>query len=378
MASLRSLATGLLLAVPALLPAAALEIERSLVEVRYVRPPLVPTAKLDYAGLRAEVAFGEIRIGEPTLRRVAGSCPGSSAEAEREVYYYEVRVEASRGVLVVHDGAGVPVHAAPIERLATVERFGLENCRHGSVESLSAAFERERPDWLDRLRARAGRYYLQTAERLVDRAMFAEVRTEQVPCNRFHDPAHDYGDLVEAADRALSGYRSIHRGEPAEGRLRLLEAVERWEAALEGEPPGDPAPRITQQVAAGLHENIGAAMLVLGAYDDAIRHLEQAARLEQPVRRPDGSGGGDLLLRARTRRIRSARLDGDGLQIEALLEQSRNHRGRVPLTLVPDGLARLQADYGRLVDAQASGSGTPKSNVAVSPGRNGMRRTSQR
>ncbi len=353
MASPRIVPT-LLLAALALTPATAVEIERQLIDVPFLELPLVPAEQLDYPNLEAQVAFGQVHLGEPLLKRHQGPCPGSGS-AEISVYYYEIPVEVSGGVLVVRDASGAALHAARIEDMRTIERFGLDGCAFNDPQILRSAYDDQRGAWTRSLSQAAGRHYVQTAHQVVDRAMFSRTGVEQIPCNRFADEAHDYRDLNDASSLARAGYEALRQGNPAVGRQRLLEAIDGWEAALEQRRLKEDAARINRRVAARLYENIGAAMLVLSEYESSVWHLEKASRLERTPERFDSHGARELLLRAQSRRLRSGqRLAGDRSAALQRIEQSREYRGRIPVELAPDSLARLEAEYRALVNRRAS------------------------
>ncbi|ANM30666.1 hypothetical protein ABI59_15435 [Acidobacteria bacterium Mor1] len=348
------IAPMLLLAVLVLTPASAVEIERQLIDVPYLELPLVATERLDYPSLEAQVAFGRVHLGEPVQRRHAGTCPGSGSSGDG-AYYYEIPVEVSGGVLVVRDATGAALHAARIEDMRTTERFGLDGCAFNDPAILRSAYQDQRESWTRSLREAAGNHYVKTAHEVIDRAMFAESGTEQVPCNRFDDRTHDYGELNDASRLAVLGYGALRNGDAVAGRQRLLDAIGRWEQALGQRRLEEDSARINRRVAARLYENIGAAMLVLGEYESSIWHLEKASRLEQTPERFDHHGARELLLRAQSRRVRSGQqAAGDRTAALQGIERAREYRGRIPVKLVPDSLARLEAEYSALADERAS------------------------
>ena len=71
---------------------------------------LVNVAAIDFNGLHAEVAFGDVEIGRPVLRTTKTWCTPEHSKnkikdaAEVPTHYYEIPFEADSGVLLVRDG----------------------------------------------------------------------------------------------------------------------------------------------------------------------------------------------------------------------------------------------------------------------------------
>lgn len=81
----RAFSTALL--VLALSPSAslALDVDRDTVQVRAVEPPRVNVAEIDLVSVRADLAFGRVAVGEPTLRTTKTWCvPRGSDNAIRD------------------------------------------------------------------------------------------------------------------------------------------------------------------------------------------------------------------------------------------------------------------------------------------------------
>ena len=114
---------GVLALVVCAVPAAALDIDRTTVKIRYVELPSAAVDGLDYGAARAELAWAETEIGDPELRTTTSICvpEGSKSPLDDAVevatHYYEVPYRSGAGVLVLRDGDGNVLHTARLESL---------------------------------------------------------------------------------------------------------------------------------------------------------------------------------------------------------------------------------------------------------------------
>jgi len=332
-------------------PVLAVNIDRETVKIRAVEPPLVNVAVIDFNGLTAEVAFGEIRIGEPVLGTTKSICTPEHSEnkikdaIELPTHYYEIPFKTESGVVVVSDAVGRVVHTARLDALESNERFGYDQCRYWFKPNLEEDFAGKLITIERSIENHVAEYFSNSATRAMDEALFFNVLEERVPLYRFKDKNHDYADLNRAFELAQRGYSS-----GAAGETDLWGAVEIWEAALGQSELNDKTARINRKVTVKLHESVGIAHLVLGDYTAAVDNLEKSRRYSSmTTSRSGGTGSQDLILRARERKHRDRKnpdLPTDPVELETLVTSVERFRGRVPVRVLPTSeLQRLRTEH---------------------------------
>jgi len=336
------------------LPAPAAKSDRTIVTLTTIEMPAIAAEGLDYAAVRVEVAHPPVEIGDPEPRQTKSICVPKGSKnvlkdaVEMPTSYYEVPYRTGDGVMVVRDGEGRVLWAERLDGLSSTEKFGYDQCRYWLPGPLEQDYAGQRAAFAGRVRAAVGEYFTRHAERVLERALFYRVVEENYPIYTFHDENHDYAVLDEAAGLADTGYRALRSapGEPA----TLRQAIAIWEQALEQADLGDNKSRINRKVAVKLHVNIGAALLAMGDAGAAVRHLEQATRLGMAVSNSKGVGSGDLLERARERKLRASRNPGSGNSRPADLDErvarTNAYRGTIPVVALPASqLARLESAH---------------------------------
>ncbi len=335
-----ALAVGL-----ALSTAQALDIDRRLVDIRWVEYPEASIVDLDFGALRAEAAPGGVSIRDPILRTTSTVCVPEGSDnvlrdaVEVETFYYEIPYEAGAGVLVVRDADDQPVFTSWIDALGASERYGHGDCRFWRESALVESFAGA--DLRDAIEAQVRLYTKRVGLERIDQAFFFQVDEARIPIYDVTDRKRDYSDLHLAASRAEAGYRALNRaGITAEdaGRTDLERAAETWADALKEADLANKNARINRRVAARLHENLGVARMTLGEPEAAVIHLEKALQLATvSVSRTGGTGNDDLLKRAKERARRSDRnreIDSGNLDVEGLMFHTDRFRGHIPLVLV--------------------------------------------
>ncbi len=343
-------ATGLV-CVLGVTAALAVNVDREIVKIRAVEPPLVNVAGIDFDGLRAEVAFGEVKIGEPLLRTTKSWCTPEQSKnklkdaVELPTHYYEIPYEADSGVVVIRDGTGQVIYTDRLSSYESSERFGYDRCRYWFKPNLDEDFKGKMITIERNIDKSVAEYFTSAAHRAMDDALFFNVLEERVPLYRFKDKVHDYGDLNRAFDLARRGYENGLAGESD-----LWNAVEIWEAALEESDLNDKKARVNRKVSVKLFESVGIAQLVLGDYAASVNNLEKSQRYTSMVTsRSSGTGTQDLMLRARERKHRAGKntdLPTDPEELEQLRVSVERYRGQVPVRLLPTSeLARLRTEH---------------------------------
>ncbi len=331
--------------------ALAVNVDRETVKIRAVQPPLVNVAVVDFNGLRAEVAFGDVEIGEPVLRTTKSWCTPERSKnkikdaVELPTHYYEIPFEAGSGVVVIRDGGGRVIHTDRLSSFESNERFGHDRCRYWFKPNLEEDFKGKMITIERSIEESVAEFFTQAAHRAMDEALFFNVLEERVPLYRFKDKTHDYSDLNRAFDLAKRGYENGLAGEK-----ELWSAVEIWEAALQESDLNDKKARINRKVSVKLHESVGIAQLVLGDYTASVKNLEKSQRYSSMVTsRSGGTGTRDLMQRARERKHRGGKnpdLPTDPEELEQLRLSVERFRGQVPVRLLPTSeLARLRAEH---------------------------------
>jgi len=336
----------------------AFDIDREDISFTAIELPLVAIDGLDLAAVRAEIAWGEIVLGGPELRTASSICvPKGSKNPLKDAvkvptYYYEVPYRVGSGVLVLRDGDGRVLYSRQLEALESSERFGYDDCRYWLQETLETDYARQGMELRERMRVGAQEFFTRRGKEVVDDAIFFNVVAERIPLYTFEDKQYDYADLNEAARLAEAGYSALDGkvvGAATPGREELERAVALWEAALEDSDLNDKQARINRKVSTRIHESLGAAKLVLGDYDAAVRHLEKAIRYGLATSRSSGTGSVDLFDRAQRRKTRADRNTGlleTPESAEELMRSTEPYRGRIPIDVRPTAeLARLQAEH---------------------------------
>lgn len=337
-------------------PVPAVKSDRIIATVTTVEMPAIPVDGLDYSAVRVEAAHPAPEMGEPQLRETKSICVPRGSEnrlkdaVEIPTHYYEVPYRTGDGVMVVVDGDGRTLWSEGIEGYEAREKFGYDQCRYWLPGTLEEDYAERRGPFAERIRQNVREYFTGAAERVLERVLFYRVIDENYPIHTFRDKSYDYTLLDEAAGLAETGYRVLDASarEPA----ALRQAIAIWEQELEQTDLGDKKARINRKVAVKLHVNVGAAWLAMGDATQAVRHLEKATSLGMLVSNGKGVGSGDLLDRARERKLRTSRNPASGnagpADLEDRIARVNAHRGRVTVELLPPSqLALLESTHAR-------------------------------
>jgi len=324
-------------------------VKKKKITTKILEFPQISVDGLDYSGLQAELAFGDIQVPGPSLKKKEIPCAFKDNEGKTRlkttkmfpIHYYRVNYKGSEAYLVLKDGSGKTVWTSKVgNREDSWENFGTKNCGHISKPTLDKNWAAGKAAFIDSLRKKERAHLTKKAKQLIDNAVFPKYTGERFKLYYIKGES-GYGDVNGAADRAESAYDNLsEEGSTARNRDKLKEAVKMWEKALEEKDLANKKARINRKVSVGLLYNLGVAKMFLNDFPAAARHLKESKQLTKFEATSKGQGALDLYDRVRQRqpgyKANRSWAEDDG-KISQLMEESKKRRGKVAVDLLGSG-----------------------------------------
>jgi hypothetical protein len=248
--------------------------------------PQINVSNIEVSAVRAEFCKGNLTFGSKSIHKKSNVCTTKNNSIKNakaiDVFYYKVVTEEQDAYLKIVNTAGEIVYMANTQSPSkSFAKFGdgkcywMESLVESAYKKEGAAFEK------NQIKVSLANS-MKNAKEFMNSALFFNYENQSFTVDYFKTKNFGYKDIEAIAEVAVKGYKLLSQNaKNEEGRMKLIEAVKVWDAALEESTPEVKKSRINRKVTIVLAENSARAKMYLMQYDDAEKTINKALTLEQ-------------------------------------------------------------------------------------------------
>jgi hypothetical protein len=266
-------------------------IKTTTIETKILELPKVSLQTISYAGLSVGYALSDITVASTAKQSEEFICQNRATNkiVKTPGEYYNVTYTVPAVIIVAKDLSGKVVYAEKIgnqkfNNEPQTERadYGKNDCRFAIPGVLEQTFEKEKGDFLNKIKADAVKDSYKNATELVHKSLFAKYADEKFRISYVEDKSGACKDLSDAYDIAVAVFKDYKaKGYAPEVVEPLKKSIALWEKALAESNLSDKKARINYDVTLKLHENLAVAYMYTNDYETAMIHFGKISSLQK-------------------------------------------------------------------------------------------------